>query len=109
MQLFNTDYTAEARKQMSMYYNYNNASSSSTDLNIIKKQSGVLTENELCQKVGKCFIDVSSLNCGRSNLQTTQFQTPYNNQNIYGGNFGKNYGQFQTQAEVHVDTQSMVN
>jgi hypothetical protein len=98
LQLFNTDYTAEARKQMSMYYN-----STSVDPN--RKQTGQLNDTDFCQKIEKCFIDGPSVHYGRLNLQA-----PYNQQQvIYGGNFGQNFnGQFQTQAEVHVEQHSQI-
>jgi hypothetical protein len=106
LQLFNTDYTAEARKQMSMYY----STPSSTDMNAIRRQSGSLTDNELCQKVEKCYIDGPSVHYGRTSLPVSQFQSPYHQHQImYGGNFGKLYaGQFQTQAEVHVEQNSQI-
>lgn len=101
LQLFNTDYTAEARKQMSMYYS---TPSPSTDSSIFRKQTGPPNDNEMCQKVEKCFIDGPAVHY-RTNLQTSHFQPSYNqHQMIYGGNLGKVYaGQFQTQAEVHVE------
>lgn len=98
LQLFNTDYTAEARKQMSMYYS---TPSPSTDSSAIRKHTN---DKELSQKVEKCFIDGSTVHYGRSNIQTTHFQAPYD-----FGNFGKIYaGQFQTQAEVHVEQHSQI-
>lgn len=105
LQLFNTDYTAEARKQMSMYY-----TSPSTDTNAIRRQSGPLSDNDLCQKVEKCYIDGPSVHYGRTSLPASQFQSPYHQQIMYGGgNFGKLYaGQFQTQAEVHVEQHSQI-
>jgi hypothetical protein len=98
LQLFNTDYTAEARKQMSMYYN-------STSADPSRKQTGQMNDTDLCQRVEKCFIDGPSVHYGRSNLQA-----PYNQQQvIYGGNFAKALaGQFQTQAEVHVEQHSQI-
>jgi hypothetical protein len=109
LQLFNTDYTAEARKKMSMFYSL---PASSTDTNAIRRQSGPsLSDNELCQQVEKCFIDGPSVHYGR-----THFQSPYHQQMMYSqhqmhgsGNFGKLYaGQFQTQAEVHVEQHSQI-
>jgi hypothetical protein len=112
LQLFNTDYTAEARKQMSMYYS---TPSPSTDTNAIRRQSGPsLTDNDLCQKVEKCYIDGPSVHYGRTT--TSQFQSPYHQHQMmypqhqmHGGSFGKLYaGQFQTQAEVHVEQHSQI-
>lgn len=116
LQLFNTDYTAEARKQMSkMYYS---TPSPSTDANVIRRQIGSsLTENELCHNVEKCYIDGASVHYGRTSLPSSQFQSPYHqhqmmypHQILHGGaNFGKLYaGQFQTQAEVHVEQHSQI-
>lgn len=108
--LFNTDYTAEARKQMSMYYS---TPSPSDPTGAIRRQSGpVSMDNELCQKIEKCYIDGPSVHYGRTSLPPSQFQSPYHHQMIYqqqmmhgGGNFGNLYaGQMhQTQAEVHVE------
>lgn len=109
--LFNTDYTAEARKQMSMYYS---TLSPSDPTGVIRRQSGpVSMESELCQKIEKCYIDGPSVHYGRTSLPPSQFQSPYHQmmyqqqqQMIQGcGNFGNLYaGQMhQTQAEVHVE------
>lgn len=106
LQLFNTDYTAEARKQMSMYYN--SPLSTSNDPNAIRKQPGI-NESDLCQQVEKCFIDGPSVHYGRS-IQSSSIQAQYGpHQMIYGGNFSSNFpGQFQTQAEVHVEQHPQV-
>lgn len=109
--LFNTDYTAEARKQMSMYYS---TPSPSDSVGAIRRQSGPATvENDLCQNVENCYIDGPSVHYGRTSLPSSQFQSPYHHhQMIYqhqmihpSGNFGKLYaGQMhQTQADVHVE------
>jgi hypothetical protein len=104
--LFNTDYTAEARKQMSMYYS---TPSPSESAGAIRRQS---VDSEICQKIEKCYIDGPSVHYGRTSLPSSQFQSPYHHQMIYqqqmmhnGGNFGNLYaGQMhQTQAEVHVE------
>lgn len=108
--LFNTDYTAEARKQMSMYY----STPSPSDPNgAIRRQSGPPSiDNELCQKIEKCYIDGPSVHYGRTSLPSSQFQSPYHQQLMYqqqmmhnSGNFGNLYaGQMhQTQAEIHVE------
>lgn len=95
-----------------MYYN---TPSPSTDTSNVRRQSGSSTDNELCQKVEKCFIDGSTVHYGRISVPTSQFQSPYHqmmyqNQVMHvGGNFGKLYpGQFQTQAEVHLEQSSQV-
>lgn len=109
--LFNTDYTAEARKQMSMYYSTPSPSDSS---GANRRQSGPPSmENEICQKIEKCYIDGPSVHYGRTSLPSSQFQSPFHHQLMYqqqqmihgGGNFGNLYaGQMhQTQAEVHVE------
>lgn len=108
--LFNTDYTAEARKQMSMYYS---TPSPSDPTGANRRQSGPASmENELSQKIEKCYIDGASVHYGRTSLPSSQFQSPYHHQMIYqqqmmhgGGNFGNLYaGQMhQTQAEIHVE------
>lgn len=106
--LFNTDYTAEARKQMSMYYS---TPSPSDPTVAIRRQSGPM-DRELCQQIESCYIDGPSVHYGRTSLPPqSQFQSPYHHQMIYqqqmmhGGNFGNLYaGQMhQTQAEVHVE------
>lgn len=108
--LFNTDYTAEARKQMSMYYSTPSPSDAS---GAIRRQSGpVSMDSELCQKIEKCYIDGPSVHYGRTSLPSSQFQSPFHHQMMYqqqmmhgGANFGNLYaGQMhQTQAEVHVE------
>lgn len=96
--LFNTDYNAEALKQMSMYYSS-------------PAGSNVMT-TELCQKVEKCYIDGSSVH------YRPQYVTPNYQQMMYQQHmmqqqqpaFGKLYaGQtHQTQAEVHVEVHPQV-
>lgn len=92
--LFNTDYNAEALKQMSMYYS-------------------TPTTAELCQKVEKCYIDGTSVH------YRPQYVTPNYQQMMYQQHmmqqqqqpaFGKLYaGQtHQTQAEVHVEVHPQV-
>jgi hypothetical protein len=104
--LFNTDYTAEALKQMSMYY--------STPPNLTPQQMQTRQELELCQKVDKCYIDGASVHY---RPQSQQFMTPNYQQMLYHQQmmqqqpaFGKLYaGQtHQTQAEVHVEHSSQV-
>lgn len=110
LQLFNTDYTAEARKQMQQMYYSTPSPSTDASSSAIRRQSGPITlETDLCQKVEKCYIDGPSVHYGRTSLPVSQFQSPYHHQMIYqhhaSGNFGKLYaGQMhQTQAEVHVE------
>jgi hypothetical protein len=109
--LFNTDYTAEARKQMSMYYS---TPSPSDSVSAIRRQSGPPSmDSDICQKIEKCYIDGPSVHYGRTSLpSSSQFQSPYHHQMIYqqqlihgSGNFGNLYaGQMhQTTAEVHVE------
>lgn len=102
--LFNTDYTAEALKQMSMYYSTPPSTSSSS---LTQRQQ----ENELIQKVEKCFID------GNTVHYRPQYVTPNYQQMMYQQHmmnqqpaYGKLYaGQtHQTQAEVHVEVHSQV-
>jgi hypothetical protein len=92
--LFNTDYTAEALKQMSMYY--------STP---VQRQ-----DMELCQKVEKCYIDGSNVHYRPQSYAATPTyqQMMYQHQLLQQQQqpaFGKLYaGQtHQTQAEVHVE------
>jgi hypothetical protein len=116
LQLFNTDYNAEARKQMSMFYSSLSPSSSDQDGRaVLRRQSGSSIESDLCQKVEKCYIDGNTVHYGRASVPNAHFQPPYHPQMIYqhqmmhpGGqpNFqGRLYaGQMhQTQAEVHVE------
>lgn len=104
--LFNTDYTAEARKQMSMYYSTPSPSSDSSGA--IRRQSGPGSmDSELCQKIEKCYIDGPSVHYGRTSLPPSQFQSPYHHQMMYQQQMmhGNLYaGQMhQTQAEIHVE------
>lgn len=100
--LFNTDYTAEALKQMSMYY----STPPSTSNPLTQRQ-----ETELVQKVEKCFIDGTTVH------YRPQYVTPNYQQMMYQQHlmhqqpaYGKLYaGQtHQTQAEVHVEVHSQV-
>lgn len=110
--LFNTDYTAEAHKQMSMYYSTPSPSSQDANQCAMRRQSGPANiESDLCQKVEKCFIDSQTVHySGRitqQSITSTQFQSPFHLQMAYqqhppGGNYKLYAGQtHQTQAEVH--------
>lgn len=116
LQLFNTDYNEEARKQMSMYYNSISPSASDQDgRTVFRRQSGSSIESDLCQKVEKCYIDGNTVHYGRASVPNAHFQAPFHPQMIYqhqmmhpgnAANFqGRLYaGQMhQTQAEVHVE------
>lgn len=115
LQLFNTDYNEEARKQMSMYYNSISPSSSDQDGRaVFRRQSGSSIESDLCQKVEKCYIDGNTVHYGRASVPNAHFPAPFHPQTIYQhqmmlpgnpGFPGRLYaGQMhQTQAEVHVE------
>jgi len=91
--LFNTDYTAEALKQMSMYY------------------SNPQEMTQMCGKVEKCYIDNQTVHYGRQaaampfhhqmmyqqQQQQQQQHHPAMNYKVYAGQM------HQTQAEVHVE------
>ncbi|KAG5668770.1 hypothetical protein PVAND_016697 [Polypedilum vanderplanki] len=94
--LFNTNYTAEALKQMSMYY--------STPQPTLAQRS----EMELCQKVEKCYIDGTNVHYRPQYVTPNYQQMMYQHQMLQQQQqpaFGKLYaGQtHQTQAEVHVE------
>lgn len=96
--LFNTNYTAEALKQMSMYY-------SSPAAAIAHQQR---QEAELCQKVEKCYIDGTNVHYRPQYVTPNYQQMMYQHQMMQQQQqpmFGKLYaGQtHQTQAEVHVE------
>lgn len=92
--LFNTNYTAEALKQMSMYYSSPAGSQQRAEM-------------ELCQKVEKCYIDGTNVHYRPQFVPPTYQQMMYQHQMMQQqpAMFGKLYaGQtHQTQAEVHVE------
>lgn len=109
--LLNTDYSTEASKQMSMYYSTPATTQQSPS---DRRISNNIDEN-VCQKVEKCFIDAQTVHYGwklsqpqaQQQIHSSFHQMMYNHQ-MMGAPTGTAYKLYagqthQTQAEVHVE------
>lgn len=110
--LLNTDYSTEASKQMSMYY----STPATTQQSPSERRITNNIDDNLCQKVEKCFIDAQTVHYGwklsqpqaQQQVHPSYHQMMYNHQMMGGHQTGAAYKLYagqthQTQAEVHVE------